>query len=214
MKVVIFGANGKTGQLLIEQALAKGYQVVAYVRTYGSILMENPNLKVVVGNLNETLKLKDALSGADACISALGGRSLTKHSTELRIGIVNIVSIMEDSKVPRFIYLSSLGVRESSYLIPQPMRFFLTKVFLRVPLIDHTVNEEYIMKSKLKWTIVRPGRITEGDLTGNWKHGSEKTKLEGNAGISRSNVASFLIKQLTDTTYYNKAVWLYESNKQ
>ena len=29
MKVVIFGANGKTGALLVKQALEKGYQVVA-----------------------------------------------------------------------------------------------------------------------------------------------------------------------------------------
>ena len=53
MKVVIFGANGKTGILLVEQALAKGYEVVAYIRRAETIRIENPKLKIVVGNLNE-----------------------------------------------------------------------------------------------------------------------------------------------------------------
>ena len=210
MKVVIFGANGKTGILLVEQALAKGHQVIAYIRRPGSILIENPKLKIVVGNLNEPLKMKDTIIGADACISALGGGSLTKHSVEMMNGIKNIISIMEITKVHRLIYLSSLGANESRYLIPQPLRFFLTNILLRVPLADHTTNENNIRKSKLQWTIVRPGSLTDGQLTGDLRHGTENTKLKGNAGISRANVASFIIQQLTDSTYQQKAVWLSE----
>jgi len=210
MKVVIFGANGKTGLLLLEQALAKGYQVVAYVRRPESILIENPKLKIVIGNLNEPLKMKDTISGADACISALGGGSLTKHSIEIMNGIKNIISIMEITKVHRLIYLSSLGANESRYLIPQPLRFFLTNIFLRVPLADHNTNESNIMKSKLQWTLVRPGSLTDGQLTGDLRHGTENSKIKGSASISRANVASFMIQQLTDTTYQQKAVWLSE----
>ena len=210
MKVVIFGANGKTGLLLVEQALAKGYQVYAYVRRPRSILIENPKLKIVVGNLNEPLKMKDTISGADACISALGGSTLTKHSIEMINGIKNIISIMEITKVHRLIYLSSLGANESRYLIPQPLRFFLTNIFLRVPFADHNTNENNIRNSKLQWTIVRPGSLTDGQLTGDLRYGTENTKIKGGISISRANVASFMIQQLTDTTYQQKAVWLSE----
>lgn len=210
MKVVIFGANGKTGILLVEQALAKGHHVIAYIRRPGSIMIENPKLKIVVGNLNEPLKMKDAVTGADACISALGGGSLTKHSSEMIHGIKTIVSVLEIAKVHRFIYLSSLGAGESLYLIPQPLRFLLSKVLLRVPLADHNANEDTIRKSKLQWTLVRPGSLTDGQLSGNLKHGSDKTRIKGGASISRSNVASFMIQQLTDSTYIQKAVWLCE----
>ena len=210
MKVVIFGANGKTGILLVEQALAKGYQVVAYVRRPESILIDNPKLKVVIGNLNEPLKMKDAITGADACISALGGSSLTKHSFETMNGIKNIISIMEITKVQRFIYLSSLGTGESSTMIPQPMRYLLTKILLRVPFADHNTNESNIINSKLLWTVIRPGSLTDGQLTGDLKYGSENTKMKGSSGISRANVASFMLQQLTDTNYIQKAVWLLE----
>lgn len=210
MKVVIFGANGKTGILLVEQALAKGYQVVAYIRRPGSIVIDNPKLKIIIGNLNEPLKMKDAITGADACISTLGGGSLTKHSIEIMNGIKNIISIMEVTKVHRFIYLSSLGAGESRFLIPQPLRFFLTRFFLKVPLADHNLNESNIIKSKLDWTLVRPGSLSDGQLTGDLKYGADKTKMKGNSKISRANVALFILKQLIDTTYIKKAVWLYE----
>jgi putative NADH-flavin reductase len=210
MKVVIFGANGKTGLLVVEQALAKGHQVIAYIRRPESIRIDNPKLKIVVGNLNETLKMKDAMKGADACISTLGTGSLTKHSPEMMNGIKNIVSIMETAKVHRFIYLSSLGAGESINLIPQPLRFILSKIFLRVTLADHNSNENTIMNSKLKWTLVRPGSLTDGQLTGNLKHGIENVRSKGSNSISRANVASFIVQQLTDTTYLQKAVWLLE----
>ena len=210
MKVVIFGANGKTGLLVVEQALAKGHQVIAYIRRPGSIRIDNPKLKIVVGNLNETLKMKDTINGADACISALGTGSLTKHSPEMMNGIKNIVSIMETAKVNRIIYLSSLGAGDSLYLIPQPLRFILCKVFLRVTLADHNTNENTIINSNLNWTLVRPGSLTDGQLTGNLKHGSENVRLKGSNSISRANVASFIIQQLTDTSYLQKAVWLSE----
>lgn len=210
MKVVIFGANGKTGLLLAEQALAKGYHVIAYIRRPGTIYIEDPKLKIMVGELDEILKLKDAITGADACISALGGRSLTKHSPEIMNGIDNIVSIMEKARVHRFIYLSSLGAGESRLYMNLLVRFISVNVFLRVPFSDQNTNEKRIAGSKLQWTVIRPGSLTDGQLTGDLKHGTLKTRLRGIPTISRANVASFMIQQLTDITYYQKAVWLYE----
>ena len=58
MKLVVFGASGKTGSLLIEQALASGYEVNAYVRTQESIKLVHADLKVFVGQLSEKNKLR------------------------------------------------------------------------------------------------------------------------------------------------------------
>jgi len=210
MKLVVFGANGKTGLLVVEQALSAGHSVTAYIRTPGTFKLEHPNLQVVVGKLEEVDKMKRVLSGADACISTLGGGSLSKHNQEVIDGIDSIVSIMESEGVPRFIYMSSIGTGESRYYMPQPFRFFIVDVMLRIPIADHNANENRISKSKLQWTVVRPGGLTDGPLTGNLKHGIEKIKMTGNASISRWNVAAFLVAQLTDTTYMNAFVWLHE----
>lgn len=210
MKVVIFGASGKTGTLVIEEALSSGYDVIAYVRTKESIKSVHPNLKVAVGQLNEKDKLKSAIIGSDACISTLGGASMTKHSPQIMEGIDNIISIMEEVNVRRFIYMSSIGAGNSRYCMPQPIRFFIADLMLRVPLADHTVNENRIIQSQLEWTVIRPGGLTDGPKRENLKHGSEETKLKGNLSISRSSVATFILNQLSSRNYLNKSVWLYE----
>ena len=66
------------------------------------------------------------------------------------------------------------------------------------------------MNSKLQWTVIRPGSLTDGQITGNLKYGTDDMKLKRISGISRANVASFIIKQLTDTNFHQKAVWLCE----
>jgi putative NADH-flavin reductase len=208
MKVVIFGANGKTGTLLTEQALAKGHLVTAYIRRAGTLVQQHPNLKTVIGNLNDTAKLKEAIAGSDACISALGGGSITKHANEIKAGIDNIVSVMEQENVKRFIYLSSMGAGESRKIMRPLIRFFIADLMLRIPLADHTANEQRIAKSRLQWTLVRPGGLNDGPKTGRLKHGKTNEVLKGNPQISRSNVASFMLEQLTDTTYSNTGVWL------
>ena len=209
MKLVIFGANGKTGTLLTEQALAKGHQLTAYIRRAGALEQQHPNLKIVVGNLNDTDKLREAIKGADACISVLGGSSLFKHAPEIISGIDSIINIMEQDGVKRFIYLSSMGAGESRKLMGMILRFFIADVMLRVPLADHTANEKRIAKSKLNWTLVRPAGLTNGPKTGRLKHGKTIKVLKGSPQISRANVASFIIEQLSDASYINSGVWIY-----
>ena len=209
MKLVIFGANGKTGTFLIEQALAKGHQLTAYIRRAGALEQQHPNLKIVVGNLNDTDKLREAIKGADACISVLGGSSLFKHAPEIISGIDSIINIMEQEGVKRFIYLSSMGAGESRKLMGMILRFFIADIMLRVPLADHTANEERIANSKLNWTLVRPAGLTNGPKTGRLKHGKTIKVLKGSPQISRANVASFIIEQLSDASYINSGVWIY-----
>lgn len=210
MKIVVFGASGKTGSLLVTEALASGFEVIAYVRRKESITAEHPNLKIIEGQLNDKEKLQYAISGSDACISTLGGSSLTKHSIEIIQGIDNIVTLMEAEKVKRFVYLSSLGAGNSRNYMPQPIRFLIADLMLRVPLADHNANESRIAQSKLDWTVIRPGGLTNGPKTGNLKHGFESMKLKGSGNISRSNVAAFMLDQLSCSDYVHKSVWIHE----
>jgi putative NADH-flavin reductase len=210
MKIVVFGASGKTGSLLVHEALTSGHDVAAYVRRPESVKSDHPNLKVVAGYLNEKDKLRSVISGSDACISILGGASLTKHSPEIIEGINNIVSIMEEESVTRFIYLSSFGAGDSRKYLPQPVRFLIADIILHVPLADHNTNESRIVNSQLNWTIIRPGGLTNGAKTGKFKHGCEMTKIKGNLSISRSNVAAFLLDQVISNDYAKKSVWLHE----
>jgi len=210
MKLVIFGATGKTGKILVNQALNNGHYVIAYVRRENNDLQTHKNLKIIVGGLEDNNKLLEALTGADACISALGGNSITKHSTEFIAGFNKIVSLTQQVGIKRFIYLSSIGVGESRYYMGAIIRFLIVDLMLRVPLADHNINEKVLTQSNLKWTIIRPGSLTDGEITNNLKHSSDKIKLKGNPKISRANVAAFMLQTLEHNLYLNKGVSLFE----
>ncbi len=210
MKIVVFGASGRTGTLFVDQALAAGHQVVAYVRRESALGKTHPNLKSLVGELNSTTQLHAAIKGADVCVSCLGGGSLRKHATKIMDGIDQIVKVAEMEGVNRFIYLSSLGVGESKYKIPQPLRFFIVDFMLRVPLADHAVNEARITASKLNWTIVRPGGLNDGKLVTPLKYGTGNELLKGSASISRASLAAFMLAQIDNANFEKQAVWLCE----
>jgi putative NADH-flavin reductase len=208
MKIVIFGASGKTGKLLTNDCLEAGHQVIAYVRNRSSIEQKHENLRIMVGQLSEIDKLQTIISGADACISTLGGNSLTKTSTEFTQGIDNIIKAMEQEKVSRFVYLSSIGTGESKNLMSPVTRTLIAGIILRVPLADHTRNEAKIVASKLNWTIVRPGGLRDEPATGNFRQGTEIKSIPGNLYIPRADVANFLMSQVEDNQCLRKSVWL------
>ena len=208
MKILIFGASGQTGRLLVEQALESGHEVTAYVRREGAFEAGRKGLTVVTGQLDDTAKLEQAITGADVCVSTLGGGSLTKRSPELTSGIDRIVSAMGHTGVKRIIYMSSIGAGDSRYYMGPLIRLFVVGILLRVPLADHTLNEKRIASSGLQWTIIRPAGLSNGPKTGKFRQGSEFTKMTGNSQISRADVAAFILEQAASRTYIDKAVWL------
>src|SRR5829696_6094888 len=75
MKLLIFGASGKTGQHLVSQALEQGHMVTAFARTPAKIKLQHQNLHVVQGNIADFSLVESAVKGQDVVLSALGAAS-------------------------------------------------------------------------------------------------------------------------------------------
>lgn len=210
MEITLFGASGKTGKVLIQQALELGYKVKGYVRRKESIQLTHENLQIIEGQLHDLDSIKKAISGSDICISTLGCGSLSKRNPEVCKGIENIVAAMKSEGTKKMIYMSSLGAGESKKYMPQPVRFLICDLVLRVPLADHNQNETFIRNSGIEYTLVRPGGLTDVDITGIYKASDEFVTIKGKAQISRANVAHFILKEVKDNAYNNKAVWMIE----
>ncbi len=71
MKLAIFGATGGAGKQLVEQALAAGNQVVAFVRNPSKLDTRHERLTIMQGELADQAAIERAVSGADAVISRL-----------------------------------------------------------------------------------------------------------------------------------------------
>ena len=77
-------------------------------------------------------------------------------------------------------------------------------VLLRQAYADHVSQEDYVKQSQLDWTIVRPAAFTDGDRTGEYRHGFPSNDRTTTLKISRADVADFMLKQLTDDTYLHR----------
>jgi putative NADH-flavin reductase len=197
MKIVVFGASGRTGLLTVFQALEKGHSVNAFARKASSVTIQHKNLKIVQGDILEYEKVKQVVEGQDVVISTLGVES-RKYTTILSEGTANIIRAMDESNVKRFICMSSVGILGNDggfwfgkIILP----FFLKQVFE-----DKKRQMKLLQESTLEWVIIRPVGLTDAPKTGKYKIYDEKPS---SATIPRADVADFMLKLITDKKYDN-----------
>lgn len=201
MKIIIFGATGTIGKKLLEQSLNLGHEVTAFVRDSSKIETKNSTLKVIVGNVLDLAAVEKAVVGHSAVLCALGaGRKGIVRAA----GTANIIKAMEKAGISRIICQSSLGVGDSWDTLNFFWKHIMFGMLLKEAFKDHQTQEMYIKQSNLDWTIIRPGAFTDGQLTGNYKHGFTGNDKRTQLKISRSDVADFMLKQLTDNRYLKK----------
>ncbi|MCI2422362.1 NAD(P)H-binding protein [Saccharopolyspora sp. K220] len=203
MRVTVFGATGGIGRLVVQQLLDDGHQVTALVRTPAKLTLTYPNLTVVIGQLSDRDAVQQAVTGADAVISALGPslkRSAT--GTPLADGTRIIVQAMEKEKVARFI-----GLATPSLADPRDKPHWKHKVLpvmaqLMFPnaLAELKGMTEAVTSSDLDYTIARITNPTNKPATGRIRSGFLGHDRIGSV-MSRADIAAFLTAQLADTRY-------------
>jgi putative NADH-flavin reductase len=200
MKVIVFGATGSVGRLVVEQALREGHDVTAFTRNPARIPQARERLQIVQGDVTDPGAVRQAVSDHDAVIVTLGaGRKGNVRAAGTR----TIIEAMEHTGVRRLICQSTLGVGDSRGDLNFVWKYVMFGLLLRAAYHDHVRQEQYVKRSKLDWTIVRPSAFTDGPRTGRYERafGSDrKTALK----ISRADVADFLVGQLTDASYVHR----------
>lgn len=201
-KVIIFGATGTIGQHLVSQAIHAGHSVTAFVRNPSKLTITSNRLNFVTGDVLKILDVESAIEGHDTVIIALGaGR---KGNTRQR-GTENIINAMKKSGSTRLICQSTLGTGDSNHTLNFFWKNIMFGWFLKKAFLDHEYQEKLVKDSGLDWTIVRPGAFTNGPLTNSYVHGDVPQNRKLKLKISRADVASFLLKQVTDNSYMHQS---------
>jgi putative NADH-flavin reductase len=201
VKILILGATGATGQILMREALAQDHEVTALARDPSAVAPEDPRLRVLQGNALDVSSVEAAVAGQDAVLSALGTRSV-RPTTLFSESTQNLISAMNKHGVRRLVCLTGVGAGDSKghvgFLYDRIMLPFVVKNIYE----DKTRQEEAIKQSDLDWVIVRPARLTDEPAKGEYNvflGGSYTAKT-----ISRADVVSFMLAQLTHDTYVHK----------
>ena len=199
MRVIIFGATGKTGQHAIRCALDAGHETTAFGRSVDRLDAES-GLTLSPGDVFDAEVVADAVTGHDAAIVCLGSTSL-KGRTTLTHGTEHIVGAIDRHGVDRLVVVSAAGVGESWVQIPWSSKLMF-KTMLRNVFADHQAQEEVVRASAANWTIVRAAVLSDKL--------QRRAVTASNAGktsrIHRAALAGFLVDQLEDGAYSRQTI--------
>ena len=199
MKVVVFGATGKTGQHVWRAALEQGHDVTAFTRSPHKI-GGNPDLRIVQGDVTDAASVAEAIAGHDAAIVALGSNGLRDRTT-LATGTKAVVDGMVLHAVERLVVLSAAGVGDSWGQVSLLARV-LFKTLLRNIHADHTAQEAIVRASSLDWTIVRAAVLSDDPASGK----TNATKTGKIVRIGRADLAVFLVKEADEGAYGRQTI--------
>ncbi|TAK87446.1 MAG: SDR family oxidoreductase [Betaproteobacteria bacterium] len=200
MNLLIIGATRGIGRELAKQALASGHRVTALARHPERLAIEHERLRKVQGDILDAQSLSSAMAGQNAVCCAIGVKTPWEQSGVFSKGTERLLAAMKANAVRRLICVTGIGAGNSR----GHGGFLYDRVFfpllLKSVYADKDRQEALIRASDLEWTIVRPGFLTNGALTGSYR---VLTDLSGvTAGrISRADVAHFMLQELSANRY-------------
>ena len=200
MKLFVLGATGKTGGVLVADAVPRGH----HVTTFGRSAFSGPykaQILNISGNPMSEAELADALPGNDAVLSVLGTRGLGATSV-LEDSSRATVAAMSQAGVRRLIILSSALLDSHIGLINR----IVSRTILRHFSSDQRAMEKVVTESDLDWTVLRPPRMTDSAPDG------QSTAMLGDPPdssgmtITKEEVARVILDTVENRRYIRKLV--------
>jgi putative NADH-flavin reductase len=203
MKITVFGATGRTGIPLIEQALAEGHFVTAFLRDPGKLPIKHGNLTIVQGDVNNPAEVEYAVMNADAVISTIG--PARNSPTDLMTTAArNITDAMRKHGIKRLIVMTGAGVGAPEDQ-PKPINHFIKFMLKTLSPGVLKASEEgvaIVQNAPLDWTVVRVPMLSDGERTGKYRIGW--VGVNTGPRIVRADAADFMLKQANDHQYIHK----------
>ncbi|HXF17508.1 MAG TPA: SDR family oxidoreductase [Burkholderiales bacterium] len=203
MKLAVFGPTGRTGRLILEQALATGHEVTAFTR-HPEAVPARQGLTVVAGSTNAPALLAQAIAGRDAVLCALGGHPLRRRENVCSTAMRAIVAVMQDCKVRRIVAMSTFGAGETRPHVGWFARTVLFGSILRSEVADKEAMEATLSGTTLDWTVVRVGLLTDDPQRMVWR-AADDGSIRGMGKIARADVAAFMLAQLHHSPWVRRS---------
>jgi len=192
MKLFVVGATGRTGLEIVQQALARGHHVTAFVRSPESITLKNERLTVLKGDAVNEDQLSDAMQNHDAVVSTLGPREVFKPSSLLHDSALATTRAMKR--------LVTLSAAAHFHGIPNRIASFILRNHMR----DSLAMEKIVQANGLDWTIARPPRLTQEQYTVYRSREGAAPKM--GFALSRKAVAAFMLDAIEKRKHFQKIV--------
>jgi len=157
LKLIIFGATGNMGRVLVPAALERGFQVSVFARNRakferlfaGSVIDQ---LKVHIGDVFDPMAVSQALAGQEAAVNAAAHRTDRREFENICRAVITAADrgLVNNRRFWQFGGLPGLDVPHTKTMgtdLP-----FMPGIFK-----SHKVNYELLKETELDWSFICPG---------------------------------------------------------
>lgn len=210
--ILILGGSGRTGRLIVQESVKKGYRVSVLVRDLVKV-SDIKGIKVYEGSPYDKVSLENALADSQCqyIINALNisrindipWARLRSPKDLISQTISNLIALSPKYRIQQIISVSAWGVNETKQDIPFWFRWLIYYSNIKFGYVEHENQERLLRESNLNWTIVRPVGLTNSRKTKETVI-SFKNNPKPSILISRGDVASFVVKMIGNPDFYLK----------
>jgi len=202
--LLVLGATGGTGRLIVAQALARGYDVAALVRSREKAA-DLTGVTLIVGDARDEKALREAIRGRDAVICSLGTPpSPTREVTLLSTATRALVDAMKAEAVSRLVCITGIGAGDSKGRGGFAFDNLIYPFLLKNVYADKNRQEAIVRDSGLDWVLVRPSILNDKPGRGAVRALTDLSKFHGGT-IARADVAKFVLDQVRDPTWAHRS---------
>jgi len=205
--VLVAGATGRTGRLVVSNLLEQGYPVRALVRDmeHGHEILGD-GVEFAEGDVRDIDSLRAAMQGAASLIITIGSSRKDPDNGPEFVdygGVRNLAQAAADTEVQQVVLMSSAGVTHEDHVLNQMFNNIL---------IWKSRGEDALRDSGVDYTIVRPGGLMDspgGETAVVFEQGDRSTGM-----ISREDVALVCVAALQVPAARNKTFEVFGGEEQ
>tara|TARA_R110002072_G_scaffold302988_1_gene490738 strand:+ start:184 stop:942 length:759 start_codon:yes stop_codon:yes gene_type:complete len=205
--ILIIGGTSGVGLETVRFALKRGHKVTALSRNPDRVTLSDSLLTIKKGDILDPQSIALAIEGHDAVIISVGIPPTRNEITLFSEGSKNVLAAMKGTDTSRIILVSGIGAGDSrghgGFFYDNVLQPLLLKTIYE----DKDYAEEIVSESNTRWTIVRPGFLSDHQATMNYRVVEDISGITSGS-ISRSDVAHFMVASLENEEYLNRTVLL------
>lgn len=196
MKIALFGATGHLGHSILEEALTRGYTVIAIVRDPARLTRHDNQLTVIRGDVTQPASWLKAVRDVDAVVASLSGRRGNHHDSVPASARV-LLAQLPAAGVKRLLWVGGAGSLETApgvMVIDDPK--FPADLKPEVAAQQQALEIFRNSPGEVEWTYVSPAALIEdGERRGRYRIGGDQLLVD-TKGVSRISVADYAVALL------------------
>lgn len=201
--ILLLGATGRLGDVVLNALLNKSYHVTVLVRSPKKLKINNDKLRVTKGDVASEGDLREALEGVRTVVAVLGHGFRTPYPVQSRTLEV-LVPLMVEKNIKRIITITGAALKTKED--PRSRILDITEKLLSLidpyRIKDAKRQQELLEKSNLDWTVVRTPVHKDGSSTLGAAGYKQPTPWQR---VTRSAVANFILECIEKNKWVRKS---------